>query len=89
MPAIKPMTGPLKQLADLRLDAIPSHRVDRGSTPFGDQRHHPSTCEVTPQPTAWSREVGSPTDKLGSTDGAALTVALDAHYDVLGPYPWR
>jgi hypothetical protein len=55
-PASQPTMGLSKQLAGLRLDAIPSHR-DRGSTPFGDQRHHPSTREVTSRPTAWSREV--------------------------------
>ena len=42
--ANQPTMGLLKQLAGLRLDAIPSHR-DRGSTPFGDQRHHPGTRE--------------------------------------------
>ena len=46
----------LKQFLGLRLDAIPSHR-DRGSTPFGEQRHHPGTREVTSRPTAWNREV--------------------------------
>lgn len=56
IPASQPTVNLLKQLAGLRLDAIPCHR-DRGSTAFGDQRHHPGSREVTSRPTAWTREV--------------------------------
>jgi len=48
--------GFVKQLAGLRLDAIPCHR-DRGSTAFSDDRDHPSPREVTSSPTAWRRDV--------------------------------
>lgn len=72
--ASQPTPEYLRQLAGLRLDAIPCRR-DRGNASSGYQRHHPSPREVTSSPAAWRREVVAhwgrtpATDQLGSTNG--------------------